>query len=49
MPYRLDCGSCEFTTRIREETDTYAVAREHESAHPEHYVFIVEATEESGG
>lgn len=40
MPYSLTCDTCEFTQEITDEIDTYAVAKDHEVEHPDHFVFI---------
>jgi hypothetical protein len=43
MAYLLDCDSCEFSQTVTEEPRTYAVAKEHEEDHPEHFVLILRA------
>jgi hypothetical protein len=40
MPYALRCDSCGFTEEIDDELDTYGVAKDHESANQDHFVFI---------
>lgn len=40
MAYSLTCDTCEFAREISDEIDTYAVAKDHESEHPDHFVYI---------
>lgn len=42
MPYYLDCDSCEFSRQITDEIDTYAIAKDHESEYPDHFVYVLE-------
>lgn len=40
MPYSLDCDTCDFIRTVDDEVDAYAAAKEHESEHPNHFVFM---------
>jgi hypothetical protein len=40
VTYDLTCDTCDFDRTVEAERDAYADARDHESAHPDHFVFI---------
>jgi len=40
VTYDLTCDTCDFDRTVEAERDAYADAKEHESAHPDHFVFI---------
>lgn len=40
MTYSLDCDTCQFARSIAGEVNAYSIAKEHESEHPEHFVFM---------
>jgi hypothetical protein len=42
MSFHLACETCDFVHETDDEIDAYAAARDHESEHPTHYVFIEE-------
>lgn len=42
MGFRLTCDSCEFGGAVDDEPAAFTDARDHEAAHPEHFVYITE-------
>lgn len=40
MAFDLACDTCEFSRTIDAENSAYTTARDHESDHPSHFVFI---------
>lgn len=40
MSFDVDCDTCPFHRVIAEETQAYTYAKDHEEAHPTHFVFI---------
>lgn len=40
MGFELICDSCEYVRTMEDEPGAYARARDHETDHPTHFVFI---------
>ena len=40
MAYVVDCDACEFDREYDDEVTAYSVAKEHEAAFPDHFVYM---------
>lgn len=45
LPFALECDTCDFVRHVDDEVDAYTAAKDHESEHGDHFVYVEERTE----